>query len=113
MGTIDDLWRLGRPRGEGGPWKNTAVTAGTPSDPFLLWGFADRRLALQHSDAASVTMRVELDLTGTGLWVVHDSVVVSPGATSREIEFAPEVQARWVRVTADRDCTATAWLTYR
>ena len=58
-------------------------------------------------------MRVELDLTGTGLWVVHDTVVVPPGATSREIAFAPEVQARWVRVTADRDCTATAWLTYR
>ena len=113
VGTIDDLWRLGRPRGEGGPWKNAAVTAGVPSDPFLLWGFADRRLALQHSDAVAVTMRVELDLTGTGLWVVHDTVVVPPGATSREIAFAPEVQARWVRVTADRDCTATAWLTYR
>jgi hypothetical protein len=113
VGTIDDLWRLGRPRGEGGPWTNTAVTAGVPSDPFLLWGFANRRLALQHSDAAAVTMRVELDLTGTGLWVTHDTVLVPPGATGREIEFAPEVQARWVRVTADRDCTATAWLTYR
>jgi hypothetical protein len=113
VGTIDDLWRLGRPRGEGGPWKNAVVTAGVPSDPFLLWGFADRRLALEHSDAATVTMRVELDLTGTGLWVTHDTVVVPPGATGREIAFAPEVQARWLRVTADRDCTATAWLTYR
>ena len=35
---------------------------------------------------------------------------VAPG---REIVFAPDVQARWVRVVADRDCTATAWLTYR
>jgi len=113
VGAIDDLWRLGRPRGEGGPWKHTAVTAGVPSDPFLLWGFADRRLALQHSDAAAVTMRVELDLTGTGLWVLHDAVAVPPGTAGCEITFAPEVQARWVRVTADRDCTATAWLTYR
>ena len=113
VGTIDDLWQLGRPRGEGGPWKHSPVKAGGPSDPFLLWGFADRRLALQHSDAAAVTMRVELDLTGTGLWVLQDTVVVPAGTAGCDITFAPEVQARWVRVTADRDCTATAWLTYR
>ncbi|MFM7205336.1 MAG: hypothetical protein ACKO4T_01520 [Planctomycetaceae bacterium] len=32
VGAIDDLWRLGRPRGEGGPWHDTAVKAGEPSD---------------------------------------------------------------------------------
>ena len=113
LGTIDDLWRLGRPRGEGGPWHETAAEAGTASDPFLLWGYDDRRLRLSHREAAPVTVRVELDLTGTGLWVLHDSVLVPPGDSGREIVFAPDVQARWVRVVADRDCTATAWLTYR
>ena len=113
LGTIDDLWRLGRPRGEGGPWHETTVAAGTASDPFLLWGYDDRRLRLSHRDAAPVTIRVELDLPGTGRWVLHDSVLVPPGDAGREIVFAPDVQARWVRVVADRDCTATAWLTYR
>ena len=29
IGVIDELWQLGKPRGEGGPWAKTAVTAGT------------------------------------------------------------------------------------
>ena len=113
VGVIDDLWRLGRPRGEGGPWHRTAVKAGEPSDPYLCWGYGDRRLRLTHADAAPVTIRVELDLTGTGLWVLHESVVVPPGDAGRELALPADVQARWIRVVADRDCTATAWLTYR
>jgi len=33
---VDDLWQLGKPRGVGGPWKDTAVKAGEPSDPYLM-----------------------------------------------------------------------------
>jgi len=112
-GVIDDLWRLGKPRGEGGPWNDTAVKADVPSDPFLIWGFDDRRLRLAHRAAAPVTVRVELDLTGTGPWVLHETVTVPPGDAGRELLLPRDVQARWIRVTADRDCTATAWLTYR
>ena len=36
LGVADDLWELGKPVGHGGPWKNTAVTADAPSDPYLL-----------------------------------------------------------------------------
>ena len=32
-GVIDELWTLGKPRGEGGPWKDHEVKAGKPSDP--------------------------------------------------------------------------------
>jgi len=113
VGAIDDLWRLGKPRGEGGPWIDEPVKAGEPSDPFLIWGYDDRRLRLAHRAGEPVTIRVELDLTGTGLWVPFDTVDVPPGDAGREIAFARDVQARWIRVVADRDCTATAWLTYR
>jgi hypothetical protein len=113
VGVIDDLWRLGKPRGEGGPWHDTAVKAGAPSDPFLFWGYDDRRLRLSHTGTAPVTIRIELDPTGAGLWVLHDSVEVPPGAAGREIAFPAEVQARWIRMVADADVTATAWLTYR
>jgi hypothetical protein len=41
------------------------------------------------------------------------SATTAEAAPGREIVFALDVQARWVRVVADRDCTATAWLTYR
>jgi hypothetical protein len=113
VGVIDDLWQMGRPRGEGGPWHRSAVKAGEPSDPYLFWGYNDRRLRLTHEQAEPVTIRVELDLTGTGLWALHDTVEVPPGDAGREIAFPADVQARWIRVIADRDCAATAWLTYR
>ena len=60
-----------------------------------------------------MNVRVELDLTGTGLWVLYETVEVPPGDAGRELEFPADVQARWIRVVSDRDTTATAWLTYR
>src|SRR5690606_35448524 len=41
-GTIDDLWKLGKPSGRGGLWENSQVQAGEPSDPYLI-GFYDNR----------------------------------------------------------------------
>ena len=35
-GVIDDLWKMGKPTGRGGPWKNTSVKAREPSDPYLI-----------------------------------------------------------------------------
>src|SRR5690554_8237578 len=35
-GVIDDLWKLGKPTGIGGPWKDTSVKADEPSDPYLI-----------------------------------------------------------------------------
>lgn len=110
-GAIDDLWKLGKPRGEGGPWKHTKVEAGEPSDPYLMWGYDRRTLTLSHDQNEPVNLHIELDLTGTGLWVTYKHHEVPPGeATS--LTFEPAVQARWLRVTADKACTATAQLQY-
>lgn len=110
-GAIDDLWKLGKPRGEGGPWKGSRVKAGEASDPYLLWGYDRRSLTLEHDQNVPVYFRVELDLTGTGVWVTWQHREVSPGEQAR-LEFEPAVQARWLRVTASDACTATAWLKY-
>ena len=110
-GAIDDLWKLGKPRGEGGPWKDSRVKAGEASDPYLLWGYDRRSLTLEHDQNVPVYFRVELDLTGTGVWVTWQHREVSPGEQAR-LEFEPAVQARWLRVTASDACTATAWLKY-
>ena len=48
VGAVDDLWSLGRPRGEGGPWKDAAVKAGEPSDPYLMTGYEKKSLTLSH-----------------------------------------------------------------
>lgn len=111
VGGIDDLWRLGRATGIGGPWKDTAVEAGKPSDPYLFAGYDARKIALSHSGAESVNVAIELDLTGNGLWVPYKTVAVAAGQKV-DHTFPVELQARWVRVTADKTVTASAVLTY-
>jgi hypothetical protein len=110
-GAIDDLWKLGKPRGEGGPWNATKVKAAQKSDPYLMWAYDQRTLTLSHDQNEPVSFHIELDLTGTGLWVTHQHHEVSPGEETA-LTFDPAVQARWLRVTADKACAATAWLKY-
>jgi len=111
VGAIDDLWKLGKPVGLGGPWKDSDVQANTPSDPYLMAGYDVRTLQLSHDAAQNVAMKVEVDLTGTGLWVTYQTFSVGSGKTA-EHTFPAAFSARWVRVTADRNCKATAWLHY-
>jgi hypothetical protein len=108
-GAVDDLWKLPTPTGTGGPWRNTPIKANQPSDPCLLWGFAERQLTLSHASATPVTFKVEFDLTGDGQWVHWKNVTVPTSATTEET-LPPEVQARWLRVTSAQDTTATARL---
>ena len=110
-GAIDDLWKLGKPHGEGGPWKNTTVKANEKSDSYLMWGYDKRTLSLSHDSKEPVSFQIETDLTGTGMWVTFQHWVVQPNET-RDVVFFEDWQARWVRVSADKDCTATAQLKY-
>jgi hypothetical protein len=110
-GAIDDLWKLGKPRGEGGPWKATKVKAAQKSDPYLMWAYDQRTLTLSHDQNEPVSFHIELDLTGAGLWVTHKHHEVSPGEETA-LTFEPAIQARWLRVTADKACAATAQLKY-
>ncbi|MEZ5400171.1 MAG: hypothetical protein R2729_10925 [Bryobacteraceae bacterium] len=111
LGAIDDLWRLGKPRGQGGPWRDTAVKAGEPSDPYLMTGYDRKTLTLGHSSPETVALRVEVDLTGSGDWVLYSEFAVSPGETATH-RFPDDYAAYWIRVTPGRDCTATAILDY-
>ena len=86
------------------------TAAGVPSDPYLMTGFDRKRLALSHAAAGIVTVTLELDLTGTGVWRVYDTYRVAPGQPTRVV--LDDARAYWLRVTADCACTATAWLTY-
>lgn len=110
-GAIDDLWKLGKPRGYGGPWKRTEVKARTPSDPYLLWGYDQRHITLSHEANVPVHFHIELDLTGTGLWVTWQWREVSPGEDA-QLMLDPSIQARWLRVSTSEDCTASAQLRY-
>jgi hypothetical protein len=110
-GVIDDLWKLGKPAGEGGPWKNSDVKAGVASDPYLI-GFYDKRsLQLSHNSKEAVTFRIEMDPIGHGPWMNYQTVSVNPGETYT-FSFPETILSRWIRFAADKDCHATAWLKY-
>ncbi|MEN6496745.1 MAG: hypothetical protein ABFD16_20840 [Thermoguttaceae bacterium] len=110
-GAIDDLWSFGKAVGRGGPWKDTAVKANVPSDPYLMTGYDAKTLTLSHTSPTPVTLRVELDITGDGHWVPYRSFTLPPQGRT-EHPFPAALGAYWLRVVADHDCTATAWLVY-
>lgn len=112
LGASDDLWRLGKAVGRGGPWKDTAAKAGEPSDPYLMTGYDSKKITLSHRAPEGRSVRVGVDITGSGDWALYRTFDVAAGAEVTH-EFPPAFQAYWLRVAADRDCTATAWLEYR
>jgi hypothetical protein len=111
FGISDDLWRFGKPAGWGGPWRNTAVTAGEPSDPFLMTGYEHKVIHLTHDAAETVTFEVDVDFLGDGSWCLCETVEVEPGGYSARI-LPTGFSAHWVRVRASVDCRATAQLCY-
>lgn len=108
-GVVDDLWKLGKPRGEGGPWKDTAVAAGEPSDPYLMTGYDRKSFALESREPA--TIRLEVDVDGTGLWIPWKSFDLDAGGTI-EGEFPEGFSAYWVRAISDSGTVATARFRY-
>jgi len=112
VGAVDDLWQFGKPRGQGGPWHESPVKAGVPSDPYLMTGYDQKALKLSHTGKEPVKMRVEIDPSGTGLWQTYQVIEVAAGLPD-EHEFPDRFSAYWIRVTADKDCQATATLTYK
>lgn len=111
-GVIDDLWKLGKPTGQGGPWKNTSVKANAASDPYLIGFYDQRSLQLSHQSDEAVTFTIEVEPVGHGPWMVYKEVTVQAGETF-EHQFPDHFQSRWIRFRSNQDCTATAWLEYR
>jgi len=112
LGVIDDLWKMGKPSGHGGPWKNSSVKAGEPSDPYLI-GFYDKKsLEISHESKDPVAFKIEVEPIGHGPWMLYKEVIVEPGTTFKH-EFSENFQARWIRFVADKNCAATAWLEYK
>ncbi|NQZ59254.1 MAG: hypothetical protein HRT88_17510, partial [Lentisphaeraceae bacterium] len=108
-GVIDDLWKLGKPRAKGGPWKNTMVKGGVASDMYLMTGYDKKSVQLTADKNAVVTL--EIDIDGTGVWVEYKSFSLSAGETLSHT-FLEGFSAYWVRATSNVDTQATAWFIY-
>lgn len=110
-GALDDIWKMGKPVGTGGPWKNSAVAEGVPSDSYLMTGYDAKTVTLSHDARNIVRMTVEIDLTGTGIWKQYRIFAVESGQSTQH-RFPDGFSAYWVRLVADADCTATAIFRY-
>ncbi len=111
-GVIDDLWKLGKPVGKGGPWKNNAVVANTPSDPYLFGWYDERILSLSHQANHAVTFTIQVDPTGDNDWMLYRSFVVKENE-KLTFKFPENLQAHWIRFVSDSNTMATAWLEYK
>lgn len=111
-GAIDDVWKLGKPRGIGGPWSGTQVKAGEPSDPYLMTAYDQKSMKLSHSGPGTVNITLEVDLDGTGLWEPYRTFAVKAGQVVTH-RFPAAFGAYWVRATASHDTTATVMFEYR
>ena len=112
VGAIDDLWEMGKPTGHGGPWRNSAVKAGVPSDAYLISHYDEKTLEITHELNESVTFKIEVEPIGHGPWMLYKVVTVNPGETFK-YKFYENFQARWIRFVTDKNCTATTYLEYK
>jgi hypothetical protein len=108
-GVVDELWRMGKPVGVGGPWTNSVVKAGEPSDPYLMYGYDKKRLTLAADAPTNVT--VQIDPTGTGVWMGYKTLRANAARPTTHA-FPAGFGAHWVRFIADADATVTAELVY-
>ena len=112
VGAADDLWKLGKPRGFGGPWLNTTVTAGAPSDPYLMTGYDEKTLTLRNHGAKAARINVLLDVTGDGQSLSYRTIEVPAGGQVTHT-FDRSLNAYWIRFVADTDGVFSAQLEYK
>jgi len=111
FGNIDDLWKMGKPSGWGGPWWETDVKANQPSDPFLMTGFDKKVVHLSQDSDQTVTFTLEVDFLGNGTWKKYDEFLV-PAHGYAHHEFPDGYCAHWIRLMVDKSCPATAYFMY-
>ena len=111
FGRTDDLWKLGKATGWGGPWWEDLVEAGRPSDPYLMTGFDKKCAHFSHDSDVPVDFRIEIDFLGTGAWQSYASIRV-PAKGYMPHVFPEGFSAHWVRVVAGAACRASAQFVY-
>jgi len=110
FGHIDDLWKLGKPVGVGGPWKDTLVKAGVESDQYLMTGYDSKRLDVSHDADDAVEMIIEVNFDHNQ-WRQYAKITVPAGKTATH-KFPDGFGAHWVRLKSAKACKATAMFVY-
>ncbi len=108
-GGVDDLWKLGKPIGKGGPWKDTAIKAGVPSDAYLMNGFDRKTLTLKTDRDCTIHLEIDFDLLSGFHRFQSFELKANQPVT---YQFPSGFNAHWLRFVSSADATATAWLEY-
>lgn len=111
-GAIDDLWKIGKPVGSGGPWVDVQVKAFEASDPYLIGHYDKKELLLSHQADIPVKFSVEIDATGNGDYMLYKEFEVAPHETFR-YQFPAAFHARWIRFMTNKEAVVTTWLNYK
>ena len=111
VGAADDLWKLGKPRGHGGPWAKTAAKADVPSDPYLMTGYDRKTLSLENHSDDTVRITLELDAAGDGRFAPWRTFRLQAGERLHE-RLPDGLNAYWVRAVSNKDAALTCQLTY-
>lgn len=110
FGSIDDLWKLGKPVGQGGPWKESIVKKGIMSDPYLMTGYDKKKLTLWADSDVKVTLWLSVSHYLNDK-VNYKEFTLKAGETLEYI-FPKGFSAHWAYFSVDKDCKATAQLLY-
>lgn len=108
-GGVDELWKLGKPIGTGGPWKNTAVKRDIPSDPYLMNGYDKKTLTLKSDLDCTVHLDIDFDLLSG--FHRYKSLDLKAGQEITYL-FPAGFNAHWIRFTSSSNATITALLQY-
>ncbi|MEM6377163.1 MAG: hypothetical protein AAF705_03060 [Bacteroidota bacterium] len=110
IGGIDDIWKFGKPTGEGGVWKDSPVTAGERSDKFLMTGYDQKTVKMTADQDVELTLYADI-LHYLDEPVPYQTFQLKAGETLTHT-FPKGYSAHWMSAEMNKDCTATVWFIY-
>ncbi len=111
FGGIDDIWSFGKPVGEGGVWKNSAVKANALSDMYLMTGYDKKSLRLESDIDTEIALYIHIN-PYLKEPVLFKTFSVKAGE-KLVYEFPEGFSAHWVQLKTNKDCKVTAWFKYQ
>lgn len=111
FGGIDDLWSLGKPVGQGGPWKNSQVKANQLSDMYLMTGYDDKTLELESDVDTEFQLYIHINHY-INTPILFKTFKVKAGE-KLSYKFPKGFSAHWAQLKTTNNCKATAWFVYK
>lgn len=111
FGGIDDLWSLGKPVGEGGPWKNTQVKANQLSDMYLMTGYDEKTVVLESDVDTEFQLYIHINHYSDQP-VLFKTFDLKAGEKIT-YKFPKGFSAHWAQLKSSKACKATAWFVYK